>query len=390
MTKDATKLATLGRTKYTGGFPCVNPPTYRASTILYPSLAEFEKGECGQYDYVTYGRYGSPTHQALEEILCELEGADGAILSSSGLAAITVSLMSFLKAGDHMLLSDSVYGPTRDFCTKMLAGYGVEVDFFAPDADGEALRPLMKPNTKVVFLESPGSLTFEMQDFDSIADVAHAGGAVVMADNTWATPLYFKPFEHGVDISIHAATKYIAGHSDVLMGVIMAKGKHLKTLKAGDKLLGVRAGGDDVSLALRGIRTMALRLDHHYKAALEMAQWLQSQPQIARVMHPALPEDAGHARWKKYMRGACGLFAVELKAGYSRNQLAAMLDDMKLFKMGFSWGGYESLIIRVHPCKLRTVSRWHDDAVVLRLNIGLEALDDLKEDLRLGLARLDA
>ncbi len=388
MTKDATKLTTFGRTKFTGGFPCVNPPTYRASTILYPSLAEFEKGECGQYDHVTYGRYGSPTHQALEEILCALEGADGAIMSSSGLAAITVALTSFLKAGDHMLLSDSVYGPTRDFCTKMLAGYGVEVEFFAPDADGEAIRPLMKKNTKVVFVEAPGSLTFEMLDFDSIAIVAHEFGAVVMSDNTWATPLYFKPFEHGIDISIHAATKYISGHSDVLMGVITAKGKHLKTLKAGDKLLGVRAGGDDVSLALRGIRTMALRLDHHYKTALDIAQWLEQQPQIKRVLHPALPSDAGHARWKKYMTGACGLFGVELQTGCSHAQLAAMLDGLKYFKMGFSWGGFESLVIRVHPYKLRSVSKWAEDTVILRLNIGLEDAADLKEDLRAGLLRL--
>jgi cystathionine beta-lyase len=389
MTSGATKVTTLGRKKFTGGFPCVNPPTYRASTILYPSLDEFEKGECGKYDYVTYGRYGSPTHQAFSEILCELEGADGAILTSSGLAAITVALMSFLKAGDHMLLADSVYGPTRDFCTKMLAGYGVEVEFFAPDADGDVVRPLMRPNTKVVFLESPGSLTFEMQDIASIADVAHEFGAVVMADNTWATPLYFKPFEHGIDISIHAATKYIGGHSDLLMGTITAKGKHLETLKAGDKLLGVRAGGDDVSLALRGIRTMALRVEHHYKAGMEIAQWLESQPQVKRVLHPALPSDAGHARWKKYMSGACGLFGVELKDGYTRRQLAAMLDGMEFFKMGFSWGGYESLIIRVHPCALRNHSGWGKDSVLLRINVGLEDLADLKEDLEAGLKRLD-
>jgi cysteine-S-conjugate beta-lyase len=390
MTSDATKLATLGRKRFTGGFPCVNPPTYRASTILYPSLAEFEKGECGQYDHVTYGRYGSPTHQALEEIICELEGADGAIISSSGLAAITVALMSFLKAGDHILLSDSIYGPTRDFCTKMLAGYGVEVEFFPPDADGEIIRPFMKKNTKVVFLESPGSLTFEMQEISSIAAVAHQFGAVVMSDNTWATPLYFKPFEHGIDISIHAATKYIGGHSDILMGIITAKGKHLKTLKAGDKLLGVRASGDDVSLALRGIRTMSLRLEHHYKAGLEIAQWLEQQPQIQRVLHPALPIDAGYARWKKYMSGACGLFGIELKAGFSRDQLAAMLDGLKYFKMGFSWGGYESLIIRVHPCALRTTSTWDKQTVILRINVGLEDPQDLKEDLRAGLQRLSS
>lgn len=389
MSGDATKLTTLGRKQYTGGFPCVNPPTYRASTILYPSLDEFEKGECGTYDYVTYGRYGSPTHQAFAEILCELEGAEGAILTSSGLAAITVALMSFLKAGDHILLSDSVYGPTRDFCTHMLAGYGVEVEFFPADADGEVVRPLMRKTTKVVFLEAPGSLTFEMQDIGSIAEVAHAFGAVVMADNTWATPLYFKPFEHGVDISIHAATKYIGGHSDLLMGTVTARGEHLKTLKAGDKLLGVRASGDDVSLALRGIRTMALRVEHHYKAALEIATWLQQQPQVARVLYPALPEDEGHERWKKYMSGACGLFGVELAAGYGRAQLAAMLDGLEYFKMGFSWGGYESLIIRVHPHKLRSHAAWKKDTVILRINVGLEDVADLKEDLRAGMGRLD-
>ncbi|QQP91204.1 cystathionine beta-lyase [Skermanella sp. TT6] len=369
-------------------FGIVNPPVYHASTVLFPTVAALE--EAGHsFDGVRYGRIGTPTSQAFEATVARLEGGFKAVTAPSGLAAITTALLAFVSAGDHVLVTDSVYGPTRLFCSDMLKRLGVEAEFYDPLA-GAAIERLIRPNTRVVFLESPGSLTFEVQDVPAIAAAAKQAGAVVMIDNTWGTPLFFKPFDHGVDLSIHAATKYMVGHSDAMLGVITAGTEEVwNRLKRNSVQLGTCAGPDDIYLGLRGLRTMGARLRQHQDTALDLARWLQARPEVARVLHPALPDDPGHALWRRDFTGACGLFAIELKP-CSAAAVAAFLDGMELFGMGYSWGGYESLILPIHPEKLRTATRWRTDGPMIRLHAGLEDPNDLIADLDRGLARLAA
>ena len=369
-------------------FGIVNPPVYHASTVLFPTVAALE--EAGHsFDGVRYGRIGTPTSQAFEATVARLEGGFKAVTAPSGLAAITTALLAFVSAGDHVLVTDSVYGPTRLFCSDMLKRLGVEAEFYDPLA-GAAIERLIRPNTRVVFLESPGSLTFEVQDVPAIAAAAKQAGAVVMIDNTWGTPLFFKPFDHGVDLSIHAATKYMVGHSDAMLGVITAGTEEVwNRLKRNSVQLGTCAGPDDIYLGLRGLRTMGARLRQHQDTALDLARWLQARPEVARVLHPALPDDPGHALWRRDFTGACGLFAIELKP-CSAAAVAAFLDGMELFGMGYSWGGYESLILPIHPEKLRTTTRWRTDGPMIRLHAGLEDPNDLIADLDRGLARLAA
>lgn len=364
----------------------VNPPVHRTSTVIFPDYATFEQYNSGKLaGFRSYGRYGSPTTDGLEIALAALEGADHAITTGSGLAAITTSLLAFLSAGDHALFPDSIYGSARDFVKKELVRMGVEIQFYEPTI-GADIKALMKPNTKVVYCESPGSLTFEMQDIPAIAKVAHAGGAIVIADNTWATPLLQKPFELGVDISIHSASKYIGGHSDIIMGVALCKSQHYAQLNRMHRNLGACTNGDNAYLALRGLRTIAVRLKEHEAHAIEVATWLQTVPEVKRVLFPALPSDAGHALWKRDMSGACGLFAIEL-ANASDAALSAMIDGLEHFGVGFSWGGYESLIIGYKPHTMREVGTWDKNATYLRLHIGLEAPKDLIADLDAGFAR---
>ncbi|UEM01885.1 cystathionine beta-lyase [Skermanella rosea] len=369
-------------------FGIVNPPVYHASTVLFPTVAALE--EAGHsFDGVRYGRIGTPTSQAFEATVARLEGGFKAVTAPSGLAAITTALLAFVSAGDHVLVTDSVYGPTRLFCSDMLKRLGVEAEFYDPLV-GAGIERLIRPNTRVVFLESPGSLTFEVQDVPAIAAAAKKAGAVVMIDNTWGTPLFFKPFDHGVDLSIHAATKYMVGHSDAMLGVITAGTEEVwNRLKRNSVQLGTCAGPDDIYLGLRGLRTMGARLRQHQDTALNLARWLQARPEVARVLHPALPDDPGHALWRRDFTGACGLFAIELKP-CSAAAVAAFLDGMELFGMGYSWGGYESLILPIHPEKLRTATRWRTDGPMIRLHAGLEDPDDLIADLDRGLARLAA
>ncbi len=365
----------------------VNIPPFRASTILFKTLAEFEAAERGEAERPTYGRYGTPSTVALEAAIAEMEGADHTIIYASGQAAIVASLLAFVKAGDHVLIPDSVYGTTRRFCEFELKRLGVEVVYYDPRIGG-AIAELMKDNTRLVYCESPGSLTFEMQDIPAIAAAAHARGALVVADNTWATPLYFQPLAHGVDISMQSVTKYISGHSDLVMGALSCKAQHYKRLLAASRNLGAAVSGDNCYLAMRGLRTLAVRLQQHQSSALQVAQWLQTRSEVERVIYPALPGDTGHALWKRDMAGATGLFSVLLKP-CSHAALEAMIDGLELFHMGYSWGGFESLLI---PFSLatRTATAWEHKGANLRLHIGLEHPQDLISDLHAGFARMKA
>jgi cystathionine beta-lyase len=379
-----TQLVSLGRDpKRDCG--SVNPPVHRTSTVIFDNYATFRDYDQGKCSHRGYGRYGSPTTDGLTEALAALEGADHAIVTASGLAAITTSLLAFLSAGDHVLVPDSLYSSARHFVEHELVRYGVEVTFYDPTI-GAGIAALMKPNTKVVYCESPGSNTFEMQDVPAIAAVAHKAGAVVIADNTWATPLLQRPFALGIDISIHSATKYIGGHSDLVMGAVLCKTEHYARLNRVHRNIGAVTSGDNAYLALRGLRTIAVRLKQHEVHAMEVARWLQQVPEVSRVLFPALPSDPGHALWKRDMTGASGLFAFALK-GASEAALSTMLDGLNHFGIGYSWGGYESLVTAYQPHRMRGATRWDADTTLVRLHIGLESPKDLIADLDAGFGR---
>jgi len=381
--KDETRLAHAGRDpSRQHGF--VNTPIYRGSTVIFPNSAALEAND---QDF-TYGRLGTPTVRALEEAIAEIEGGHRTLLAPSGLSAIATSLLAFVRAGDEVLVVDSVYRPARRFCDNVLKRLGVAVTYYDPLV-GEGIGRLITDKTRVVFTESPGSQTFEVQDIPAIARPAHAAGAVVILDNTWATPLYFKPFAHGADVSIQAATKYIGGHADIMLGSITTTEKTSAAIAKTHEDLGLCVGPEDVYLGLRGLRTLAVRLDRHQKSALELARWLAQRPEVARVIHPALPEDPGYALWKRDFSGASGLFSVILNP-FSRQSVAAMLDGLSLFGMGYSWGGFESLIIPFDPRDYRTATTWNAEGPALRLHVGLEDVEDLKADLDAGFARLNA
>jgi cysteine-S-conjugate beta-lyase len=380
-----TQLVTAGRDREAQkGF--VNPAVFHGSTVLYPT-AEDLHAHRAEY---TYGRHGTPTTRALQDVMMKLEGPQcaGVGIAPSGLAAISTTLLSVTKAGDHILVCDNVYRPTRNFCNGVLARYGVETTYFDPML-GAAIEKLFKPNTKAVLVEAPGSQSFEMPDIPAIAAVAHARGALVIDDNTWATPLFHRSLDLGVDISMQAATKYIGGHSDIMFGTISANAKAWPMVTETIRLLGVCAGPDDVYLALRGTRTLAVRLAQHHRAGLEMARWLAARPEVARVLHPGLESDPGHAIWKRDFTGASGLFSIVLKP-VSQKAVDALLDTVTLFGMGFSWGGYESLIIPFDCDAYRTATKWSPGGPALRLHIGLENVDDLKADLDRGFAAMKA
>lgn len=366
----------------------VNPPVYHASTVLFPSVAALEAAVRDKFAQVYYGRLGTPTTFALEEAVAALEGGDRALALPSGLAAIAATLTALLKAGDHLLVVDSVYEPVRTLCDRTLARFGIETTYYDPHV-GAGIAELITPATRIVYVESPGSLTFEVQDIPAIAAAAHAAGALVVMDNTWATPLFFKSFRHGVDVSIHSATKYIGGHSDLMLGLVVTKEPLGRTIKTSAHAMGYAAAPDDCYLALRGLRTLSVRLRRHQETGLALARWLQGRPEVARVLHPALPEDPGHALWRRDFAGASGLFGVVLNP-YPKEAVAAMLDGLRLFGMGFSWGGYESLILPVKPETCRTATRWDAPGPVLRLHAGLEDPADLIADLEQGFERLRA
>ncbi|WP_425482832.1 cystathionine beta-lyase [Aureimonas leprariae] len=360
----------------------VNPPVVRASTILFPDSAAL-KGRSQRY---TYGLSGTPTTEALEAALSELEGAAGTILVPSGLAAVTVPLLAFLSAGDHLLMVDCIYGPTRRFANTVLKRLGVEVEYFDPKR-AEGIADLIRAETKVVFLEAPGSNTFEMLDIGAAARAARAANAVTMIDNTWATPLHFRPLDHGVDISIHALTKYPSGHSDVLMGSVSANEATYRRLRDTQLTLGINAAPDDVYLVLRGLRSMGVRLDRHAETAMRLAEWLEGHEAVARVLHPALPSFDGHDLWKRQFAGASGLFSIVLRQPHG--DPAPFVDALELFGIGWSWGGFESLAVPVDLSD-RTLALAPDEGPVVRLQIGLEDFTDLRTDLERGLAALAA
>jgi cysteine-S-conjugate beta-lyase len=367
----------------------VNPPVYHASTILSPNMAAWEaRDPAKRFETVRYGLYGTPTTFALEEALAAIEGGFRAMLMCSGLAAITAPLQACLKCGDHLLMVDSAYGPTRTFCDKVLTRYGVATTYYDP-LIGEGIARLIRPNTRVVYVESPGSLTFEVQDVPAIAEVAHASGATVLMDNTWASPWLFASFANGVDVSIHAATKYITGHSDVMLGAVITSERTYLPVRTMAADLGHCAAPDDAYFALRGLRTLGVRLERHQQNALAVARWLQTQREVARVLYPALPEDPGHALWQRDFTGASGLFGVILQPA-PQAAVHALIDALDLFGIGSSWGGFESLIVPTSPARRRTATRWTPEGPTLRLHIGLEDPQDLIEDLERGFAALRA
>ncbi len=362
----------------------VNPPVYRASTIVFRNMEDMEARakamSTPEGQELWYGRKGTPTTFALQEMLARLEGGHRSLLVSSGLAACTSAIMAFVKTGDHILICDSVYGPTRHFADTVLKRCGVTVTYYDPMI-GPGIGELFRPNTTVVFLESPGSQSFEVQDVPAICAQARRRGAKVVMDNTWATPLFFKPFEHGVDVSVHAATKYIVGHSDATMGVITANKEAWGSVREYVFAAGLHAGADDVYLAQRGLRTMAVRLERHFRHGVSIAKWLADRPEVERVLHPALPGTPGHEIWTRDYTGASGLFSVVLKPIFGREAFRSFIDSLQLFGLGFSWGGYESLVMPFDPRHERPGSHWPYQGFAFRLHVGLEAKEDLIEDL---------
>ncbi len=381
--RERTRLVHAGRDpSEQHGF--VNTPIYRGSTVLYRNTDDFLHRRA-RY---TYGTRGTPTIDSLERAWSELAGAAGTVLTPSGLAAVTVALLACLKAGDNLLVPDSVYRPTRHFCDGVLKRFGVETTYYDP-AIGAGIAGLMRPNTAAVFTEAPGSQTFEMQDIPAIAEAAHAGDACVLMDNTWATPLFFPPHARGVDICIEAGTKYLSGGSDLLLGLTSANERWWKRLRDTFDSFAMCAGPEDVFLGLRGLRTMALRLKEHERQALDMARWFDARPEVLRVLHPGLPGDPGHAIWRRDFNGSSGLFSVVLKPAPTAS-VAAMIDGLELFGIGASWGGFESLVLPFDATTYRTVTPFEPGGPALRFHIGLEDLDDLKADLDSGFARLRA
>ena len=384
----ATRMSHVGRNPVRShGF--VNPGIHRGSTVLFPDCESRQGAAAKRYEQVmTYGTQGGPTHYALEDALCEVEGGTRCTIFGSGLAAVAVPLLAYLKAGDHCLMPDSVYGPARNLAETLLRGWGIETGFYDPCVDEAGLHSLLRPNTRVVYTESPGSHSFEVQDLPAISRAARAHGAKVLMDNTWGIHT-FQPFAHGVDVSIQALTKYVGGHSDILLGsaVVATEEDHLKVRSAAS-ILGQYASPDDCWLALRGLRTMALRLRHQEVAGLEVARWLETQPQVLRVLHPALPSHPQHHLWQRDFTGACSLFGVVLDPRYSQEDMFRFVDGLTLFGIGASWGGFESLAIPTTGFITRTAGTGQFGGPTVRIHIGLEDTADLMADLAQGLRRL--
>jgi len=362
----------------------INPPVYHASTVSKPSVAALEKAKQDPDQNFLYGRHGTPTSKAFEDSVAALEGGDKCIAVGSGLSAIITAMLAFVKQGDHVLVCDNAYSPTRNFSEKFLKRFGVETTYYDPFI-GTDIKRYFQENTKVIYTESPGSHSFEIQDIPAIAKQCHKSNIKVVMDNTWSAGYYFKPFDHGVNVSVQAATKYYVGHSDAMLGTVTTKAEDFTAIRDSARILGYHAAPDDAYLGLRGIRTLATRLKRHEKNALIVADWLQSQPEVQTLLHPAFPSCPGHETWKRDFTGSSGLFSILLNE-YSDEAIAAMIDGLELFALGGSWGGYESLIWRTQLT--RSVTDWDNTKPCIRLHIGLEDPKDLITDLNAGLNRL--
>lgn len=363
----------------------VNVPPHRMSTIVFRTYEEFEKVPNVPY---SYGRAGTPSTAAFEEGIAAIEGAYRSVATCSGLSAILTALIAFAEAGDHILMTDNCYGPSRKSCEEILRRFGVDVEYYPPMIAGE-IEKLFRPNTKLVFMEAPGSLTFEVQDIGAITAAAKKAGIKTAIDNSWATPLFFQPLEFGIDISVMSATKYVSGHSDVMLGVVSTNEAAWPQVKRAALMLGLCGGSEELYLGLRGLRTLNVRLQQHQKNALDIAEWLANRKEVKSVRHPALPSCPGHENWKKYYKGSSGTFGIILHET-NREKIAAMLNGMKIFNLGFSWGGFESLLFPEQPKPIRTAEAWTEEGFSLRLHIGLEDVEDIRADLDAGLARLAA
>ena len=377
--KKDTKIILSGRKPF-DNYGIVNPPIYRTSTVLFKNIKELGKAISNRFNQTYYGRYGTPTTFYLEEGIAEIENAYRTIATSSGMSSISITLLSFLSKDEHCLISDCTYYPTKKFAMKILSKFGVKVDFYDP-TNINSLKKRINKKTKLIFMESPSSLTFEIEDMNEIIKIAKKKKIITAIDNSWATPFYFSPIKCGIDISILAATKYISGHADTMLGLITVKNEKL-FLKIKDTAvsLGDCPGPEECYLSLRGLRTLATRLEKHRSSALKIARLLQNNNKVSKVLHPALPKNNYYELWSKYFTGSTGLFSFILKE-QSKNKVYKMIDNLKLFKLGFSWGGYESLILPVFPKNERKIAKWKEKGILLRLNVGLENVDDLINDL---------
>ncbi len=391
----ATQMVHAGRDPKTQGW-MVNPPIYQSSTIAFPTLEDLIHAErgyshndlVGPYE-LKYGRYGTQTNFALEKAIAELDRGYNSFVTSSGAAAVNTALMAFLKAGDHLLLVDSVYSPTRGFASKFLKKLGIETTYYDPLISAADLEKMIQKNTKVIFFESPGSLSYEVQDIAALCKIAKKHKITTILDNSWASGICFTPLDHGIDVVVTAVTKYLNGHSDVMMGAITVQKKDFLTMYDAFRYMAVNAAPFSSYMAQRGFRTAKLRMEHCAKTALELASWIEKRPEVLKVLYPALPSDPNHKMWKKYFSGAAGLFTVVLKEKYSTAALSKMLDKLHLYAMGYSWGGYESLILPVDATSVRTATKWpYSDKTCLRISVGLEDIADLKADLEAGFKRL--
>ncbi len=395
--KRKTRLVHKGRNPLLHG-GSVNPPIYQTSTVIHPTLESYHAAERGKAYYeesqggnaldFSYGTAGTPTTFALQEALRDLEGGEACVITSSGLSAITIALLSFLSAGDHLLMVDTVYGPTRRFCNKVLKRLNIDTTFYAPNIGAE-ISELIQDNTKIIFMEAPGSLTFEMQDVPAIVKVAKSKNIITMLDNSWATPIYFNPIEHGVDISLQAITKYIGGHSDIIMGAIITKGDDVTNkILSYYRNFGETAEPSSCYLALRGLRSLSARMERHQRSVFTILRWLKERPEVAKILYPALEGSPDYKRWKELFSGAASLFSVVLDKKYTQEQLSNMIDGMKYFGIGASWGGYESLVLDFDPSSIRTATKWEETGSCVRFYIGLEDTDDLIEDMGNAFDRL--
>ena len=394
--QDDTRIIHAGRNPKIQGW-MVNPPIYQSSTIAFPTYEDFLEGEKGYVynefvkpDQLKYGRYGTESNFSLERAIAELEGGFSTITTSSGAAAVNSSMLAFTNQGDHILMVDNTYSPTRQFNDNFLTKFGISTTYYDP-CIGAGIEDLIQENTKVIFMESPGSVSFEVQDVRAICAVAKKYGIITIMDNSWSSGIYFKPLEHGVDISVMALTKYINGHSDVIMGAITTREVHYKTVYDAYRYAGTTAAPFSCYLTQRGLRTAKVRMDHASKTALALAQWLETRPEVIKVLYPALPSDKGHALWKRDFTGAAGVFSIVLDRKYSPAAIANMLDSLHYYGIGYSWGGYESIIVPFNANKARTAVKWpYGDNTCFRISVGLEDLADLQEDLEAGFSRLKA